>query len=74
MTSEKENFNTTFYRFEATIEVQNLLEVAMHAKTFEKIKNIKEVLGSDDKPVELQDKPGKLSNDLFDELFGDKKW
>ena len=42
-------------------------------ETFEKIKNIKEVLGSDDKPVELQDKPGKLSNDLFDELFGDKK-
>ena len=42
-------------------------------ETFEKIKNIKEVLGSNDKPVELQDKPGKISNDLFDELFGDKK-
>tara|TARA_B100000902_G_scaffold6559_1_gene8483 strand:- start:477 stop:1292 length:816 start_codon:yes stop_codon:yes gene_type:complete len=42
-------------------------------ETFEKIKNIKEVLGSEDKPSELQDKPGKISNDLFDELFGDKK-
>ena len=42
-------------------------------ETFEKIKNIKEVLGSDDTSVELQDKPSKLSNDLFDELFGDKK-
>ena len=42
-------------------------------ETFEKIKNIKEVLSSDDKPLEAQDKPGKISTDLFDELFGDKK-
>ncbi len=42
-------------------------------ETFEKIKNIKEVLDSGDKPTTQQEKPGKISTDLFDELFGDKK-
>ena len=39
----------------------------------EKIKNIKEVLDSGDRPTTQQEKPGKISTDLFDELFGDKK-
>jgi len=43
-------------------------------ETFEKIKNIKEVLDSGDAPTTQQEKPGKISTDLFDELFGDKKW
>ena len=42
-------------------------------ETFEKIKNIKEVLDSGDKPTTQQEKRGKISTDLFDELFGDKK-
>ena len=42
-------------------------------ETFEKIKNIKEVLDSGDIPTTQQEKPGKISTDLFDELFGDKK-
>ncbi len=42
-------------------------------ETFEKIKNIKQVLDSGDIPTTQQEKPGKISTDLFDELFGDKK-
>ena len=42
-------------------------------ETFEKIKNIKQVLDSGDAPTTQQEKPGKISTDLFDELFGDKK-
>ncbi len=38
MTAEKKKYNTHYYRFEATIEVQNLLEVAMHEETFQKVK------------------------------------
>ena len=38
MTNEKEKYNTHYYRFEATIEVQNLLEVAMRQETFQKVK------------------------------------
>ena len=34
MTAEKEKYNTHYYRFEATIEIQNLLEVAMHQETW----------------------------------------
>ena len=41
-------------------------------ETFEKIKNIKQVLDSGDIPTTQQEKPGKISTDLFDELFGDK--
>ena len=43
-------------------------------ETFEKIKNIKEVLGAVDEPTSQEEKPSKISTDLFDELFGDKKW
>jgi len=42
-------------------------------ETFEKIKNIKEVLGAVDEPTSQEEKPSKISTDLFDELFGDKK-
>jgi len=69
MTSEKENFNTTFYRFEATIEVQNLLEVAMHAKTFEKIK-IPVFMGYYYKNEEEQDDTVRVEDmiDMFGQL------
>ena len=54
-------------------ELNDLFENYFQIFPFEKIKNIKEVLDSGDKPTTQQEKPGKISTDLFDELFGDKK-